>query len=220
MFTGLVEGMGRIKEVNRAGEDMSLTIDPLFSMPDIRVGESISVNGVCVTVTSVKGASFSVDVSAETFFRTTVGRLKIADEVNLERSLRLADRLGGHLVLGHVDGVGKILKKEQRQRSWVMKIGIDEPLLRYIIEKGSVAVEGVSLTVNRCTNESFEVNIIPQTGRETNLLKRKTGDLVNIETDMIGKYVEKFLRRDQDPRAGSRTSGIDEEMLRKHGFGE
>jgi riboflavin synthase len=101
-----------------------------------------------------------------------------------------------------------------------MKIGVDEPLLRYIIEKGSIAVDGVSLTVNRCANESFEVNIIPQTGRETNLLKSKTGDLVNIETDMIGKYVEKFFRRDRDSRSGSRTSGIDEEMLRKHGFGE
>ena len=149
-----------------------------------------------------------------------MGRLKIADEVNLERSLRLADRLGGHLVLGHVDGVGKILRKEQRQRSWVLKIGVDEPLSRYIIEKGSIAVEGVSLTVNRCGNESFEVNIIPQTGKETNLLKRKTGDLVNIETDMIGKYVEKFLRREQVPGGRAPTSGIDEEMLRKHGFGD
>ena len=220
MFTGLVEGIGRVKEVSRAGADMSLTIEPLFPMPDLKVGESISVNGVCLTVTGVKGNSFSVDVSAETFSRTTVGRLKIADGVNLERSLRLSDRLGGHLVLGHVDGVGKILKKEQSQRSWVMKIGVDEPLSRYIIEKGSIAVDGVSLTVNRCTAESVEVNIIPQTGRETNLLRRKTGDLVNIETDMIGKYVEKFLGKGQSSRETPRTSGIDEEMLRKHGFGE
>ena len=219
MFTGLVEGLGRIKEVRRSGEDMGLTIDPLFSTPEIRVGESISVNGACLTVTSVKGDSFSVDVSAETLSRTTVGWLKIADEVNLERSLRLSDRLGGHLVLGHVDGVGKILKKEQRQRSWVMKIGIDEALSRYIIGKGSIAVDGVSLTVNRCTNESFEVNIIPQTGRGTNLLRRKVGDLVNVETDLIGKYVEKFLGREQSPEEGSPASGIDEEMLRKHGFG-
>jgi len=220
MFTGLVEGIGRIRGVSRAGEDMSLTIEPLFPMPDLRVGESISVTGACLTVTSVKGNAFSADVSAETFSRTTLGRLKIADEVNLERSLRLTDRLGGHLVLGHVDGIGKILKKEQRQRSWVMKIGVDEPLSRYIIEKGSIAVDGVSLTVNECTIENFEVNVIPHTGRETNLLKRKTGDLVNIETDMIGKYVEKFLQREQSSREGSRTSRIDEEMLRKHGFGD
>lgn len=220
MFTGLVEGEGRVQEVSRAGADMNLTIEPLFPMPDLRVGESISVNGVCLTVTGVKGNSFSVDVSAETFSRTTVGRLKIADGVNLERALRLSDRLGGHLVLGHVDGVGKILKKEQSQRSWVMKIGVDEPLSRYIIEKGSIAVDGVSLTVNRCTAESVEVNIIPQTGRETNLLRRKTGDLVNIETDMIGKYVEKFLGKGQSSRETPRPSGIDVEMLRKHGFGE
>ena len=220
MFTGLVEGIGRIRGVSRAGEDMSLTIEPLFPMPDLRVGESISVNGACLTVTGVKGNAFSADVSAETFSRTTLGRLKIADEVNLERSLRLADRLGGHLVLGHVDGIGKILKKEQRQRSWVMKIGVDEPLSRYIIEKGSIAVDGVSLTVNKCTIENFEVNVIPQTGRETNLLKRKTGDLVNIETDMIGKYVEKFLQKEQSSRESLRTSHIDEEMLRKHGFGD
>jgi riboflavin synthase len=225
MFTGLVEGLGRIKEASRTGEDMSLTIDPLFPMPDIRVGESISVNGACLTVTGLRGDSFSVDVSAETFSRTTVGRLKIGDEVNLERSLRLADRLGGHLVLGHVDGVGKILRKEQRQKSWVMKIGVDEPLSRYIIEKGSIAVDGVSLTVNRCGEESFEVNIIPQTGKDTSLLNRRVGDPVNVETDMIGKYVEKFLRKGEHPgrehpRENARTSGIDEEMLRKHGFGD
>jgi riboflavin synthase len=220
MFTGLVEGIGRVKEVSRAGADMSVTIEPLFPMPDLKVGESISVNGVCLTVTGVNGNSFIVDVSAETFSRTTMGRLKMADGVNLERSLRLADRLGGHLVLGHVDGVGKILEKEQRQRSWVIKIGVDEPLSRYIIEKGSIAVDGVSLTVNMCTAESIEVNIIPQTGRETNLLGRKAGDLVNIETDMIGKYVEKFLRKGQSSRETPRTSGIDEEMLRKHGFGD
>ncbi len=216
----MVEGIGRVREVSRSGEDMSLTIDPLFPMPDAGVGESISVNGVCLTVTRLRGRSFCADVSAETFSRTTLGRLKIADEVNIERALRLTDRLGGHLVLGHVDGIGKILKKEQRHRSWLMKIGVDEPLQRYIIEKGSIAVDGVSLTVNRCTKEGFEVNIIPQTARETTLLGRKTGDLVNIETDMIGKYVEKFLRKEPATREGLRISGIDEEMLRKHGFGD
>ena len=217
MFTGLVEGIGKVKELSRFGEDLSLTISPVFDMPDIRIGDSISVDGVCLTVTGVGQGSFRLDVSAETLSRSTLAGIKVGDEVNLERALRVTDRLGGHLVSGHVDGVGRILKKEQRQRSWVLRFGVEETLLRYVIEKGSVAVDGISLTVNRCDDRGFEVNIIPQTGKETGILKKKVGDPVNIETDLIGKYVEKFFLKGHGPHP-KKASLIDEKLLRKHGF--
>ena len=219
MFTGLVEGIGKVKELSRFGEDLSITVSPLFDMPDIRTGDSISVDGVCLTVTRVNQGSFRLDVSAETLSRSTLTGIKVGDEVNLERALRVTDRLGGHLVSGHVDGVGRILKKEQRQRSWVLRFGVEPSLLRYVIEKGSVAVDGVSLTVNRCDHEGFEVNIIPQTGKETGILKKKVGDPVNVETDLIGKYVEKFLLESHEPQS-KKASLIDENLLKKHGFGD
>ena len=217
MFTGLVEGIGKVKELSRFGEDLSITISPLFDMPDIRTGESISVDGVCLTVTRVNQGSFRLDVSAETLSKSTLTGIKVGDEVNLERALRVTDRLGGHLVSGHVDGVGRILKKEQKQRSWMLRFGVGERLLRYVIEKGSVAVDGISLTVNRCDDQGFEVNVIPLTGKETGILKKKVGDPVNIETDLIGKYVEKFFLTGRSPH-GKRDSLIDEKLLKKHGF--
>jgi riboflavin synthase len=220
MFTGLVEGIGKIKAVRRIGDDMRLTISPLFQITDCRVGDSISVDGVCLTVIEVSEGSFTMDVSGETLSRSTLSLLRQGDEVNLERSLRLTDRLGGHLVSGHVDGIGKILKKEPEQRSWLLRIGIDEQISRYTIEKGSVAVDGISLTINRCEDRFFEVNIIPQTSKETTILKKNLGDLLNIEADMIGKYVEKFLSLDKSNSQGKSTSKIDMEMLLEHGFGE
>jgi riboflavin synthase len=219
MFTGLIEGIGKIKELSRFGEDLSITISPLFDMPDIRIGESISVDGVCLTVTRLGQGSFRLDVSSETLSTSTLTETKVGDEVNLERALRVTDRLGGHLVSGHVDGVGRILKREQRQRSWVLWFGVEENLLRYIIEKGSVAVDGISLTVNRCDDHGFEVNVIPQTGKETGILKKKVGDPVNIETDLIGKYVEKFFLKG-DVSHQKKASLIDEKLLRKYGFGD
>jgi riboflavin synthase len=219
MFTGLVEGVGKVKEISRFGKDLSITISPLLDMPDTRIGDSISVDGVCLTVTRVAPGSFSLDVSEETLSRSTLAGIKVGEEVNLERALRITDRLGGHLVSGHVDGVGKILKKEQKQRSWVLRFGVEENLLRYIIEKGSVAVDGISLTVNRCDDRGFEVNVIPQTGKETGILKKKVGDPVNIETDLIGKYVEKFFLKSHE-RLPKKASLIDEKLLRTYGFGD
>jgi riboflavin synthase len=219
MFTGLIEGIGKVKELSRFGEDLSITISPLFDMPDIRIGESISVDGVCLTVTRLGQGSFRLDVSSETLSTSTLTETKVGDEVNLERALRVTDRLGGHLVSGHVDGVGRILKREQRQRSWGLWFGVEEKLLRYIIEKGSVAVDGISLTVNRCDDHGFEVNVIPQTGKETGIIKKKVGDPVNIETDLIGKYVEKFFLKG-DVSHQKKASLIDEKLLRKYGFGD
>jgi riboflavin synthase len=188
-------------------------------MPDLKIGDSISVDGVCLTVTRLSQGSFQMDVSAESLSKSTLAGVKVGDEVNLERALRVTDRLGGHLVSGHVDGMGRILKKEQKERSWLLRFGAEERLLRYVIEKGSVAVDGISLTVNRCDDQAFEVNVIPQTGRETGILKKKVGDPVNIETDLIAKYVEKFLLRG-DASTAKKASRIDEKLLREHGFGD
>ncbi|MEA2039353.1 MAG: riboflavin synthase [Thermodesulfobacteriota bacterium] len=220
MFTGIIEGVGKVKTILCGRDDMSLTIMPAFEMTDLRVGESISVDGVCLTVTEIFRGAFRADVSGETLSRSTLNMLRQGNEVNLERALRLMDRLGGHLVSGHVDGVGKILKKEQQQRSWFLRIGIDQQVSRYTIEKGSIAVDGISLTINGCGGGFFEVNVIPLTGMETTILKKNTGDLVNIETDLIGKYVEKFILNKRSIQESGKDSGIDLEMLIKSGFGE
>jgi riboflavin synthase len=220
MFTGLIEGLGEVKVIRRLRDDMALTIAPLFEMTDCRVGDSICVEGVCLTVTNLSEGLFCVDVSKETVSRSTISLLRQGDLVNLERALRLTDRLGGHLVLGHVDGIGKILKKESQNKSWRIKIAIDKGLSRYTIEKGSIAVDGISLTINQCDERFFEVNIIPQTGVETTILRKKVGDLVNIETDLIGKYVEKFFSKDRSSPMKDSQSGVDMEMLIKQGFGE
>jgi riboflavin synthase len=220
MFTGLVEGTGKIKNIRRVRNDMTVTIEPSFDVTDCKIGDSISVDGVCLTVTELSGTAFSMDVSGETLSRTTLNRLKQGVEVNLEQALRLSGRLGGHLVAGHVDGMGRIIKKEPQERSWIMRISIDPALARYIIEKGSIAVDGISLTINRCERTFFEVNIIVQTGKETTLLKKKVGDEVNIETDLIGKYVEKILMSDGSIQGKTDVSRIDLEMLIRNGFGE
>ncbi|MBN1626415.1 MAG: riboflavin synthase [Deltaproteobacteria bacterium] len=214
MFTGLIEGIGKVKAADRAGRDMNLSISPYFDMTDCHVGDSISVNGVCLTATAIQAGFFSVFVSAESLSRSTLGSIRHGDEVNLERALRLTDRLGGHIVSGHVDGIGKIIHMSQVQRSWLIRVEIDRTLSKYTIEKGSIALDGISLTINRCEDIFFEVNIIPETAAKTTLLKKKTGDLLNIETDIIAKYIEKLIMKDKA------SSGIDMKMLEAFGFGE
>ena len=218
MFTGLIQGIGKVKTIRRVRDDMRFTVAPIFKFTDYHVGDSISVDGVCLTVTDVSEGVFRMDVSGETLSRSTLSLLRQGDEVNLEMALRLTDRLGGHLVSGHVDGIGKILKKEKQQRSWLIGIGIDKQISRYTIEKGSVAVDGISLTINQCKESYFEVNIIPQTGDVTTILKKKVGDLVNVEADLIGKYIEKFFSKDRLTPQDKTNSGIDLEMLNKCGF--
>ena len=220
MFTGLIEDIGKIKNVQHIGGDIRLTVMIPEWTDDCRLGDSVAVNGVCLTVSEIKSGSLSMDVSAESVSRTTLGSLKTGSPVNLERALRLSDRLGGHLVSGHVDGIGTVVKKEMRQASWLFKIEVAETLSRYTIEKGSITVDGISLTINACGKNFFEVNIIPETGKGTTLLDKKRGDLVNIETDLIGKYIEKFLTDKGPDHPKSKSSGIDMDTLIKHGFGK
>lgn len=218
MFTGLVEGIGRIRRADLRGGDMVLSVEPLFHMEGVSTGDSLCVSGVCLTLTGQRSGVLNMDVSAETLSRSTLGGLGPGDRVNLERALRLSDRLGGHLVSGHVDGIGRIARKEPRQDSWLLEIEFDPALSRYTIEKGSIAVDGVSLTINRCRTGRVEVNIIPQTGRETTLLGESRGGRVNIETDLIGKYVEKLLSGEEHARGKKAGSGISVEKLFEHGF--
>ncbi len=214
MFTGLIEGTGTVRGLRRDGGDMYLTVKPGFDMLDAAVGDSVAVDGVCLTITSLVRGLFDVYVSAETLSRSTLGLLRGGNKVNLERALKLSDRLGGHLVQGHVDGIGIITGISSKHKSWNLRIEIPRNLFRYVIEKGSIAVDGVSLTVNRCSPGFFEVNIIPQTGTETTLVSKRTGSRVNVETDLVGKYVEKFVLPSGSVRGNEPDDGSLEILLK------
>jgi riboflavin synthase len=209
MFTGMITAIGSIRRVTRKGVDALLEVDASMSLEDIRIGDSIAINGACLTVTQLAERRFTADASMETLSRTNLGALKAGDRVNLEKALRFNDFLGGHLVLGHVDGQGKLLEKAGRDNSIMLGIEIPEGLSRYLVEKGSIAVDGVSLTVNRCEKNRFHVNMISHTARMTTLGFKKVGDPVNIETDIIGKYVERLLQPGK---------GMDMAFLAEHGY--
>jgi riboflavin synthase len=209
MFTGIIEGLGKIKRLTMKGADAVVEIEAAIDLTDMSIGDSIAVNGACLTVTAKTEKTFSADVSAETLSKTTLRNLKSGDKVNLEKSLRVGGFVGGHFVLGHVDATGRILSQTQKSGSLILAVEIDDKLSRYIVEKGSVAVDGISLTVNKLEKGRFYVNIIPHTAVNTTLVMKKEADWVNIETDVLGKYVEKLLHF---PR------GIDKDCLTKHGF--
>lgn len=209
MFTGIVESVGIVKRTARRGEDVLLSISTSMGLDDVTVGDSVAVNGACLTVVEAMDGSFAADISAETLAKTTLRALKVGDKVNLEKALKLDAFLGGHFVLGHVDCVGDIREKRERSNSIIFGVEIGEKFGRYIVQKGSVAVDGISLTVNKYEKNRFYVNIIPHTARETTLWLKKAGDQVNVETDILGKYVEKFIHPD---------SGIDTGFLSEHGF--
>ena len=220
MFTGLVEGIGTVKAISRVGRDMILTIVPPFDIEECEIGESISIDGVCLTVTNIEQNGISMDVSEESISRSTLGSLRQGKKVNVERALRLSDRLGGHLVLGHVDGVGKIVRKQPRQRSWSIRISMASELTKYTVEKGSIAIDGISLTINKCLADGIEINVIPKTAEATTLLSKGVGDQVNIETDLIGKYIERLLGQRDKPRLPMKPGRFDRDTLRNLGFGE
>lgn len=194
MFTGIVEDVGTVKELKPRKEEVILTIQPgNVDVKEIKLGESISVNGTCLTVTSVGKSTFTVEASHETLKRTNLSRLGVGSKVNLERSLKLGDRLGGHIVNGHVDGFGKVESTQRRGKSVEFWFSLPSELSKYIVEKVSVAVDGVSLTINEVKGNRFSVNIIPYTQEATIFADLKPGDYVNVECDIIGKYVEKLV---------------------------
>jgi riboflavin synthase len=213
MFTGIVEGIGTVTEVQRRGDLLSLSIATPPSLTDMAVSDSICVNGACLTVTACWEGGFQVEISPETLQRTTMGSLRPSDEVNLERALKMSDRLGGHLVTGHVDATGSVVEVARGAGSFVMTIRVPRDVAPYLVEKGSVAVEGVSLTVSGVRGDEFAVAIIPYTVDHTTLGKKRIGDGVNIEVDIIGKYVKRFLEG-----GNGKASGIDEAFLAEHGY--
>ncbi len=217
MFTGLIEAIGFVSKMGRRGESTRITFSSPWGLTEINAGDSISVNGACLTVVRVDGKTFTADVSKETIGRTTLGELKPMDPVNLERSLTLSDRLGGHLVLGHVDGTATITGREEEGDSITITFRTWEDLLPYMVEKGSVAIDGISLTVNALWENGFSVTIVPFTSQRTTIARKRTGDKVNVETDIFGKYVHRFLSG-QNRGERAPKSGLDMEFLAKHGF--
>ena len=200
MFTGIVEEIGRIKNIRRGVRSITLDIEASKVLEDVHVGDSICTNGVCLTVTEVYAASsadglgrFKADVMPETMRMTSLSQLQAGSEVNLERALTLNTRLGGHIVSGHIDGTGRIVRREQDDNAIWLWIECDKPLMKYIVTKGSITIQGISLTVARVQETRFAVSLIPHTQEVTTLHSAKVGSMVNLETDIIAKYVEKLL---------------------------
>ena len=211
MFTGLREDIGAIVKLERKGEGALLVVNHGAVLDDLKLGDSVAVDGVCLTITELSSPSFSVEVSAETMRRTILDAKKPHEKVNLERALRLSDRLGGHLVTGHVDEVGTIASIVPEGSSQKITITVSAKTNRYVVEKGSVAIDGISLTVNEVRDDCFSVNIIPYTASQTTLTERRPGDKVNIEADILGKYLERLV--------GKKPQGkIDAQFLSEHGF--
>ena len=220
MFTGIIEGLGTIGAVRPAGQGKRLTIEADYALDQTKIGDSIAVNGACLTVVKINRSTFEVDLSPETLAISTFGKAKQGDRLNLERAMRLSDRIDGHLVLGHIDGIGIIEQQEKLGNAIGVTIAVPAAVSRYMIHKGSVAVDGISLTINTLAPESFTVSIIPHTGRLTTIGMKQKGQPVNIETDMIGKYVERFVQGESMPDSEKTTTspGIDMEFLAKSGF--
>lgn len=212
MFTGIVASVGRIVRLEPRGGDVRLHVDSAdLDLADVALGDSVAVSGCCLTVVALSERGFAFDVSNESLALTTLGRRKPGDAVNLEKALRLTDRLGGHLVSGHVDGVGTVLSVTDDGRSQRWTFEVPQTLARYIAGKGSVTIDGTSLTINEVDGTRFGVNLIPHTVEHTSFHARKAGDAVNIEVDVVARYVERLLGRGD-------ASGIDADFLQRHGY--
>lgn len=214
MFTGLIEDLGTVRELRRGGCSVRLTVGTKIPISELHLGDSVAVNGICLTVVATGSDSFSADVSPESLERSTLGELSTGSRVNLERALRLSDRLGGHLVSGHVDAIATISERLQDRNAIRFTFRLPAAVNRLVAEKGSVAIDGISLTVNAVTEETFAVAIIPHTLAMTTLQEKKTGDRVNVETDLIARYIARLLGVEGERAVGS----VNLDFLAKHGF--
>jgi riboflavin synthase len=217
MFTGIVEEIGTIKQMIPGKKSYKITISAEKVLEGTKVGDSIATNGICLTVTDIRGNTFDADVMAETVRRTNFSSMHAGSKVNLERALCLGDRLGGHMVSGHIDGTGVITNMSREENAVWLTVSCDSSLLHYMIEKGSIAIDGISLTLAYVDDDCFKVSVIPHTGEETILLKKKPGDTVNLECDLIGKYVEKLLFHKPEEKT-AKSSSLDVNFLRENGF--
>ena len=215
MFTGIVEEVGAIKNIKHGQHSAVLTIHAKTVLEETRIGDSIAVNGICLTVTRLFPDGFSADVMHETLNRSSLGALGVKSPVNLERAMLAGGRFGGHIVSGHIDGTGTIRDVRRDGNAVWYTIQAPEPILRLIVEKGSIAIDGISLTVARVDHVSFSVSIIPHTLQETALAFKRAGDIVNLENDCIGKYVAKLMGVEEEDKAGK---GMTREFLQRYGF--
>jgi riboflavin synthase len=213
MFTGIVEGKARLIRVESRGQGKRWTLELPRDLTEVQLGDSISLNGVCLTVSEKKGQVTEFDISPETLQKSVMSEVREGEQINVERALRLSDRLGGHIVTGHIDGVGIIIEKKEEKEFHRVRIRVPRSVSKYIVQKGSIAVDGISLTVNEVADADVELMIIPFTLEKTTLPQKKVGDRVNVETDILGKYIEKLM----DPRS-VRTAGVDLSLLAEHGF--
>jgi riboflavin synthase len=213
MFTGIIEDRGKVLRVEYKGQEKRIAIEWPLDLTEVQLGDSININGVCLTVVEKREKEIKFDLSQETLQKTGLGDLKEGDPVNLERALRLTDRLGGHIVTGHIDGIGVIGDKRKERDFFRLMIRIPESVSRYVVQKGSIAIDGISLTVNEWKGNEIQMTLIPYTIEKTTLRDKKIGDRVNVEADILGKYVEKVLER------GDKKSGqVDLSFLKEHGF--
>ena len=215
MFTGIVEEMGVLRSVRRGAHSAVLSIGAETVLSDLKIGDSVAVNGVCLTATTVDAGGFTADVMHETLNRSSLGALVPGSPVNLERAMAANGRFGGHMVAGHIDGTGTITARRQDDNAVWYTVSAAPSLLRYIVEKGSIAIDGISLTVAAVETDRFSVSVIPLTAAVTVLGRKRPGDIVNLETDLIGKYVEKLLRPAEDTAP---KGGISLEFLMENGF--
>ena len=215
MFTGIVEELGRVASIRHEGPSAVLNIEAPYVLSDAHIGDSIAVNGVCLTVTSIKGSVFSADCMHETLRRSSLGELRAGSSVNLERAMSAQGRFGGHIVSGHIDGCGTIAKIERDANAVWFTVKASDAIMRYVVEKGSICIDGISLTVAALTKDSLSVSVIPHTMEVTNLGTKAVGSTVNLECDIIGKYVEKLM---QPASAEEANAGISMDFLIENGF--